>query len=32
MFAFFSSRLGILGSAAISVIVTLILLWINHVI
>ena len=31
MFVFFSSRLGCLGSLAVSVIVTLILLWIFHV-
>ena len=31
MFVFFSSRLGCLGSLAVSVIVTLILLWVFHV-
>jgi hypothetical protein len=32
MFVFFSSRLGILGSVAVSLVVTLILLWIFKVI
>jgi hypothetical protein len=32
MFVFFSSRLGILGSVAVSLVVTLLLLWIFKVI